>query len=848
MKPNTVMLAVLSAFTALPAFSADETPPAAQQAEVSENLDTVVVRGETYANRMGTQRIRESEIARRPSTNGNLTELLRTNPNVRFSNNSGNSTSGGEIRPDEVSFHGEKFYNNNFTIDGVSNNDNTDPGNQYDSDTKVGGQNPYDLPAGSTQSFWVDSSLVKTLEVFDSNVSAKYGNFTGGLVNARLKDPNTQKSSGKVFFRTTRDSWARFHIQDGKEDEFYAGSSLTAQPKYTKRQYGLMLNQPVNDKAAVLFSYNRTESDIPFMHRTLNHWNAATNTITGPFTSKQERSAETWLLRGSYRADDGSTWKATAMYSPHKSKFLLPSVKDGKYSNTGGGVRFDLAWDKDLGRLNMESQIAYRKTANEIEYGSNVYRSYRTTRSIDWISASKVNTSGNAWAHTGGYGEYSTEKSTLTLKQNYSLKQFFTGAWRHRIGFGWQADFADAKYKRDQNAYVYQYAAAANVACNGDPECIDGEQYANNRKIYPARNVKVNDSTYSLYLQDNIFWKRLSVNAGLRFDRNSYLKNNNLAPRFAASYDVFGNTQTRIFGGANRYYSASMLAYKLREGISGRLGATRRLSGNTPGAWSSDKDEYGTLVRYTDAKVKTPYSDEIDLGVSQKMFGSLWTLKWVHRNGKDQFTRTKVAPNTYALTNEGWSKNDTFTLAVSPLKPYKSHYAEINWSIGFNVSKSKTNNGNTYDELNTERYVYNGTLLPEGETPPSDFNTPWSAVASLNTYFPKIRLNWDQVLRVTGSRNFRYTSGSVDCSSPSNRALCGSYTGQAPVLHDDGRISRDVVLDWRFAYKQPIRGTQALEVTLDVNNVLDRVTFSSRGSSRTYKMGRNYWLGVSYNW
>ncbi|MDK9445261.1 TonB-dependent receptor plug domain-containing protein, partial [Pectobacterium atrosepticum] len=86
----------------------------------------------------------------------------------------------GELAPENVSFHGEKFYNNNFMVDGLSNNNITNPGaDNGEIDKEPSGYRPTQLPAGGTQSFWINSELIETLEVFDSNVSAKYGNFTG---------------------------------------------------------------------------------------------------------------------------------------------------------------------------------------------------------------------------------------------------------------------------------------------------------------------------------------------------------------------------------------------------------------------------------------------------------------------------------------------------------------------------------------------------------------------------------------------------------------------------------------------------------------------------------------------
>lgn len=80
-----------------------------------------------FSQQMGTQKLTADDIARRPKNNGNITDLLRDNPAVNFANTAETSLNAGDITPNEVSFHGEKFYNNNFILAGMSNNDNIDP-------------------------------------------------------------------------------------------------------------------------------------------------------------------------------------------------------------------------------------------------------------------------------------------------------------------------------------------------------------------------------------------------------------------------------------------------------------------------------------------------------------------------------------------------------------------------------------------------------------------------------------------------------------------------------------------------------------------------------------------------
>ncbi|MFV0467295.1 MAG: TonB-dependent receptor plug domain-containing protein, partial [Dysgonomonas sp.] len=227
--------------------------------------DTIVVRSTPTSQTMGTQIITADQISKMPTRNGSVTELLKNNPNVQFSNNADNGSTPGELQPENVSFHGEKFYQNNYMVDGLSNNNTINPGaNGGDLTADPDGYSPTDLPAGGAQSFWINSELIDSVEVYDSNISAKYGDFTGGVVDAKLKDPDLQKSSGRISFRTTSDSLTEYHVDESVKEDFDQATSLYYQPKFTKKFYSATVNQPLSDKAGLIFSYNRQESEIPY--------------------------------------------------------------------------------------------------------------------------------------------------------------------------------------------------------------------------------------------------------------------------------------------------------------------------------------------------------------------------------------------------------------------------------------------------------------------------------------------------------------------------------------------------------------------------------------------------------
>lgn len=292
-------------------------------------LPTIEVTATPFSQKMGTQILNSQQIEKLPTRNGSLTELLKNNPNVQFSNTADSSLSGGELEPETVSFHGEKFYNNNFMIDGLSNNNNIDPISTSGTAGKLGdlasGYNAWDLPAGGEQSLWIDSHLLDSLEVFDSNISAKYGNFVGGVIDAKIKDPDFKQPSGRISWRSTRDNWASFHLDEKIKDDFKKVDFTYYQPKFTKNFYSTNYNQPLIDKINILLSYNRSESEIPTYQYWANNWR------------NQQRLSETYLIKGLYNLNKNNTITTTAVYAPHLTNLLRRGIKDGGFENAGGG-------------------------------------------------------------------------------------------------------------------------------------------------------------------------------------------------------------------------------------------------------------------------------------------------------------------------------------------------------------------------------------------------------------------------------------------------------------------------------------------------------------------------------
>jgi outer membrane receptor for ferrienterochelin and colicin len=234
--------------------------------------------------------------------------------------------------------------------------------------------------------------------------------------------------------------------------------------------------------------------------------------------------------------------------------------------------------------------------------------------------------------------------------------------------------------------------------------------YAGQANIAPSPTTAGKDTQIGLYVEDE--WKpdlHWTVNYGLRWDFESNANNNHYVtpaviaaalrtdagwianginpedyisnghnrhpfwgefqPRVGLSYDVHGDHDLVLFGGAGRYYDRPLFLegqieqftnsnVDLQIGGPGSAFATACASGSPP-AYCHDPAALRTIVAtqgYTGGqvwvlpnKVKMPYSDQFDLGV-RKQFGAIQTsLTYAHVESHNLFMFGRA--NFY---NNGW--------------------------------------------------------------------------------------------------------------------------------------------------------------------------------------------------
>ena len=182
----------------------------------TSRLDPVRVYGEQAGERIYGQQ----EIAETPSSNRDLSTLVASHPAVRTNPDASGSQNRGSLNVEDISFHGSSPYQNLFQIDGIDATNRVDPASK-NLNLQVG-----NVPS-NPQSYFVDTSLLEAVRVYDSFVPVEYGRFTGGVVDARLRRFSGENHL-KFDYRWNTSKMTQQQVSEGEENSWAQG-----QPGYS---------------------------------------------------------------------------------------------------------------------------------------------------------------------------------------------------------------------------------------------------------------------------------------------------------------------------------------------------------------------------------------------------------------------------------------------------------------------------------------------------------------------------------------------------------------------------------------------------------------------------------------
>ncbi len=774
-------------------------------------LSPVLVEAERITPTTGTTILDREMIENLPSRNGSVNELIGTVPGVQYGESVADSFTAGEITPPNVSISGSRFYDNNYTIDGIGNNNPLDPAGDGLADVNK-------LP-GYPQTHFLNPRLINQITVYSSNIPAEFGGFTGGQVDVETISPH-HDPGGRISFRTTSDNWTRFHIRPAEREDFHTSDSVDRQPHFDKYDFGLTFNMPLSADTAVIASYQQLYSRIPLHY------------LEGK--TVQTRRHENLLVKLEHHLPDASRLLLTGLYSPTRAAQFLSSFKDSHYELEDNDYSLLAKWEKDFnsGMLNFSFGYTDQETSRRSDENDR-YRWDPATASIDWTAGME-----------GGLGPLKTDSDKISVKADYSFFALQAGQTGHRVKFGLEYNRSRQSYHRPLTTYYYYSAVVdpALVCLAGDSACIAGEQFLSRRTVYQAADSSVELEDYALFLQDSIVWKRLELFPGVRLSYNDFSDNLDIAPRFSTSVDIFGNRSTILFAGLNRYYSGTLLTHALYSSIV----TQNQYRPAADSEWTGS-----ATYLYHPGDLKTPYVDEQTVGIIQNLFGGELKLQYIHKEGRDEFARSRInnpapEPDLYHLNNNGRSQHES--ALVSWHRSWKKHAIEINGTW-----QRTTTSNSDYDSIYAaedmfETVWYKGEELYPYEIPRKDFNRPYIVNLIYSCELP-------YGIRFTNTTKFRGAYWGLQIARDENGLIVRRQSVIQPeqgevYVYEKVKSHDSVTFDWHFSRRLPSRTKSNATLSLDILNVFDKrskIGYHADASDYVYELGRQIWAGLEFS-
>lgn len=779
----------------------------------------------------GTSVINRDSIEDRAPGSGDVNAILRALPTVQFSSTRGRATRADlqDLRPESLSISGGSVNENLFILDGVGINSRI-----HDADPNSPAA--FDEVAGaSAQTHWVDSSLVGELIVRDSNVSAQYGQFTGGVVEIVTRAPS-RVYGASAYYGLTDASMASYRVSDRSRTAL-GGNPLPDRPEFEKERYGFTADLPLSENFRVLAGYNRSTAVV-------TNYPIASYANVGSWG--QRSASENFLLKAEYDLPSGITLTGQVNYTPYESEFRGNNSVENLIVSNGGGLTARLGLRGGRGDAVWSLDLTHADTNNDREAPWGTFS----------VSTSAPGMGGCTLAANctiGASGDLTQSQKETGLK----------GVWEQPLGggalrLGFDYAHIDARRAREQDlvSHLTTDVSTATVCLKDEGRaCVNGSYALTNQLRYSAFDARADIDAYSLWAEYRFDWAGFDVRAGLRHDYESFLGNHNFAPRLSMSRDLpWAGINLTV--GANRYYGRSFVGYALREGAGPIrryvrtpiiVGGQRQWTDNWVQTLHSDSN------RYSGQDLDTPYSDELTLAVRGpvRWIGGEYRVRGVVRESRDQFARSPRGTETfvndlgatvnrtvYVITNDG--ERSYRGLSLEYVRPIG---ADHTLTFSTNVSHTDATNLSYFDmadetELSGVMVYYKGQLVDVlhalADNQLEDFASP-------------LIINGDWAARWWGGRvrtnvNVRYRDGfsRVDDTGANIRIGGINYD-----VYD--RVEFGASTDVNLSLAADVARTRWGDVTLDVrvnnlfNSVLDDDYFVT---AQPYQLGRNAWVSV----
>jgi hypothetical protein len=236
------------------------------------------------------------------------------------------------------------------------------------------------------------------------------------------------------------------------------------------------------------------------------------------------------------------------------------------------------------------------------------------------------------------------------------------------------------------------------------------------------------------------------------------------------------------------------------------------------------------------SELDTPFSDEWNIGIIQKVFGGTLELNYLERDNKDQFARERITEDDgtryYILNNNGSSQYESVKAMWE--RQWLNHYVNINYTYTDQVTSNESYD-DTFDEEDIiDQVWYDGSLVFTNELPRADFYRKHAFTVIYTGRLP-YGFTFTNIAKYLGSYE-SVEDTKQDITTPSGE----TFDIYAKVEKPDFWV-----VDWRLDWEKKTWTDQQLVLSLEVNNVFNR-TPPAGDSDNTFELGRQFWLGMTY--
>jgi hypothetical protein len=857
---NTAALAL----TALALLAAPATLPAQQLAPTATGREVISMTVEARDEQPGKFVVEKETIDITPSTTGSIEEVLRAHSEVQFDLNSRSSELGGEITPPRFSIRGGNYYDNNFMINGISNNNYLGQSGFLDATIAPNG-----TPGGEAQALFINPDLIGSVVVYTDNVPVEYGSFTGGVFDAKIRDPRNDGFHASFGFSNyTRDSWTSQKFAEGRASDLTTDTN-THQPLFERYSYFASVEGPLTKNIAGLLSYTETRSTIPV-------WDSFT-----PASKFKNHSINRNLLAklATYGLSDFYA-ALTTTYAPYEREWRAASSrKDSLLTSKGGGWQVTFEAEKKMPFATLSGNVSYKN--NEVS------RDSATNKWFIW-----ANSATNAYANWGGssttvaegnWGDFEMHQKTFEANAKLAFVEFGPKYLRNNITTGIKFS-TDRMQRETEDSLQFMWLAANSPAganrmdpgSTGDKEdgVITGEQWLNYLVFYGASDKTVSQTTIAAYAEDKIKVERFTVIPGIRVDHESFLGTTAWSPRLVLNADVLNNGMLNIFAGAARYTMDPVSSFKYA--LFNNRTQERQRRANYDAEWETYQEV--TALPYGTRNLKAPHADAFNIGVSTTWKGFDFRLDGGIRKHRDIIrTRPGTPEFTREYINSGKSDYSGVTFEI------KKKTSDLGWAGRHNLllslTHSKTESNSRQDYVMEENveggnwsplYVfYNGEFVPADNLPATNFSTPLVVAFSDMASFwgGRVRLynrlrfekGGDGIVQSTkdpdmspDDPNYNKYYALNDARDPSQGGVYQTATpslGRGVYYFTNKKYDNIFFWDMSLDYDVVKNRAGTLTVQLRVTNILNRhehVNTTTSATGGIYTAGRQLYAGMQY--